>query len=371
MKFTIERANLLKTLNHVQSVVEKRNTIPVLSNVKIEASASSLSFKATDMDIEITENVEVQGATAGVTTAPAHTLYDIVRKLPDGSQVEVEYPSETGQMVVSSGRSKFTLACLPVEDFPVMTGDDMPYNFKISSEDLKSIIDRTKFAVSTEETRYYLNGIYVHAAEDDGVKVLRAAATDGHRLACVEVPLPAGAESIPGIIVPRKTIAEIRKLADEVSGEIEVSLSANKIRFSFEGIVLTSKLIDGTYPNYEKVIPKDNDKILEIDVKELISAVERVSIIAERSRGIKVTMQAGGMVLSSSSPEAGSAVEEVEASYESDSMEIGFNYRYLLDILQEVKGDTARFCMADSSAPAVISDISDTSALYVLMPMRV
>lgn len=372
MKFTIERANLLKTLSHVQSIVEKRNTIPVLSNVKIEAMEDGISFKATDMDTEITEIVDAKVTETGATTAPAHMLYDIVRKLSDGSDVEITFPDEKGQLTIASGRSKFALSTIGVEDFPVISGDKLPVNFSMAKEELKDVIDRTKFAVSTEETRYYLNGIYIHAKNEGEAKVLRVVATDGHRLACVESPLPQGAENMSGVIIPRKTIGEVRKLLDDTSAEnIAISLSENKIRFIMEDVTLTSKLIDGTYPDYERVIPTDNDKVLELGVKDLSQAVDRVSVVAERTRAIKVITAPNHITITTSSPDLGSAQEEVEAKYDSDSLEIGYNFRYLLDILNEVKGDSVKISFADGSSPSVIHDTSDTSAIYVLMPMRV
>jgi DNA polymerase-3 subunit beta len=372
MKLTIERAQLLKSLAHVQSVVERRNTIPILSNVKLEGRPGSLSLNATDMDLDIVETVAADVVRPGATTAPAHTFYEIVRKLPDGSQVEIEYHSDDGLLSLRSGRSKFSLSCLPVEDFPVLSGGDLPHSFGLPAAELKVLIDRTRFAISTEETRYYLNGIYLHAATSSAGEVLRAAATDGHRLARVEVTLPEGAAGMPGVIVPRKTVNEIRKLIDETDAEITVSLSETKIRFAFGDAVLTSKLIDGTFPDYERVIPEGNDKLLDVDVKSFAQAVDRVSAIStEKSRAIKLALEKGTVTLSASSPENGTAVEEIEAQYDSSPLEIGFNSRYLLDILSQVEGDSARFVMADAASPTVVKDVADGSAVYVLMPMRV
>ena len=372
MKFTIERASLLKTLGHMQSIVEKRNTIPVLSNVRIEALNGEISFKATDMDTEITEMAEAGVNETGATTAPAHMLYDIVRKLSDGADVEITFPDEKGQLTIASGRSKFSLSTIGVEDFPVISGDALPINFVMEKEELKDVIDRTKFAVSTEETRYYLNGVYMHAKKEGEAKVLRVVATDGHRLACVESPLPQGAENLAGVIIPRKTITEVRKLLDDNGAEnVTVSMSENKVRFALNDVTLTSKLIDGTYPDYERVIPTDNDKNLELGVKELSSAVDRVSVVAERTRAIKMITGSAKVTIMTSSPDLGSASEEVEAKYEGDSIEIGYNFRYLLDILNEIKGDSVRISFTDGTSPSVIHDTSDSSAIYVLMPMRV
>ena len=372
MKFTIERAILLKTLSHVQSIVEKRNTIPVLSNVRLEALADGISFKATDMDTEITEITDAKVVEKGATTAPAHMLYDIVRKLNDGSEVEIIFPDEKGQLSISSGRSKFSLPTIAVEDFPVISGDELPINFNMAKEDLKDVIDRTQFAASTEETRYYLNGLYIHAKNEGETKLLRIVATDGHRLACVEAPLPQGAEKMVGVIIPRKTIAEIRKLLDDSDSEnIAIALSENKIRFTLKDITLTSKLIDGTYPDYERVIPTGNDKVLEVSAKELSTAVDRVSVVAERTRAIKLITGKNHLVITTSSPDLGSALEELEATYNSDALEIGYNFRYLLDILSEIKGDNVQMTFSDNSSPSIVRDTADSSAIYVLMPMRV
>jgi DNA polymerase-3 subunit beta len=372
MKLVIERAALLKSLGHVQSVVERRNTIPILSNVRIDAVKGKLSLHATDMDIEIAETTSAEVAKPGATTAPAHTFYEIVRKLPEGAQVEISSSADGGQITLSSGRSRFNLACLPVEDFPAMAGGELGHSFTFGAADLRALIDRTKFAISTEETRYYLNGIYLHAAKSDGVAVLRAVATDGHRLARVEAPLPEGAAGMPGVIVPRKTVAELRRLIEEADGDISISLSDAKIRFALDNLVLTSKLIDGTFPDYERVIPAGNDKVMEADRKAMFDAVDRVSAISsEKSRSIKMACEKGTVTLSASSPEAGSAVEEIEASYGAGQLEIGFNSRYLLDILQQIEGDAARFSMSDAASPTIIRDVADASAVYVLMPMRV
>jgi DNA polymerase-3 subunit beta len=384
MNLTIERAALLRSLGHVQSVVERRTTIPVLSNVLLKASGSELSLAATDMELEIVEAVPAEVGRAGATTASAHTLYEIVRKLPDGAQVELDCASEStavgGVLTLRSGRSQFKLGCLPVDDFPQLSGGNLKHRFELAASDLRALIDRTKFAISTEETRYYLNGIYIHASRTvtgSGpgaieVPVLRAVATDGHRLARVEAPLPEGASQIPGVIIPRKAVAEVRKLIDEAAAKIEISMSDTKIRFAFDSITITSKLIDGTFPDYERVIPVGNDKIMEVKAKPFAAAVDRVATIStEKSRGIKLVINRDTLILSATSPEAGSATEEIEVKYGGPPLEIGFNSRYLLDITQQIEGDEARFIMADSAAPAIVRDNGVGGALYVLMPMRV
>jgi len=372
MKFVIERAALLKSLAHVQSVVERRNAIAILSNVLIEAAKGKLSLSTTDMDITIVDTVPCDVAQEGATTAPVHTLYDIVRKLPEGAQVEIESAKDASQLTLRSGRSRFTLACLPREDFPVGASDDLPHQFVLPAGELRTLIDRTRFAISTEETRYYLNGIYCHATEADGVKVLRAVATDGHRLARIQMPLPDGAAKMPAVIVPRKAVNELRKLIDETTEPVSIGVSETRIRFAFDNLVLSSKLIDGTFPDYERVIPLGNDKIMEVDCKEFAAAVDRVSTIStEKSRAVKLAIERGNLTLSASSPENGTATEEVEVKYDADPMQVGFNSRHLLDIAQQIEGEGAIFSMADAASPTVIRDAADTSALYVLMPMRV
>ena len=372
MKLTIERAALLRALGHVQSVVERRNTIPILSNVMLDARDGALSLTATDMDIAIVESVPADVATAGATTAPAHTLYDIVRKLPDGAQIGLETDAAAGQLQLSAGRARFRLGTLEIAEFPAMAGGSLPHEFQVTAAEFRQLVDRTRFAISTEETRYYLNGIYLHAIADGGVEMLRAVATDGHRLARVQMPLPEGAAGMPGVIVPRKTVNELRKLIDETGGDIAVSLSDTKIRFAFDDAVLTSKLIDGTFPDYERVIPVGNDKIMEVDRKSFAVAVDLVATIAtEKSRAIKLSVENGMLSLSANSPDAGSAEEEIEARYEGEPIKIGFNSRYLLDITQQIEGDKAQFVMADSGSPTIVRDAGDGSALYVLMPMRV
>lgn len=372
MKLTIERAALLRSLNHVQSVVERRNTIPILSNVQMDASGGKLRLTATDMDLAVVESVPATVAADGSTTAPAHTLYDIVRKLPEGAQVEMDASGEGDQLSLRAGRSRFTLQTLPTGDFPQMTSGDLPHRFKLPASELRSLIDRTRFAISTEETRYYLNGIYLHMAKKDNIEMLRAVATDGHRLARVELPLPKGAAGIPGVIVPRKTINELRKLIEETGEDVEIALSDAKVRFAFDDVELISKLIDGTFPDYDRVIPTANDKALEVDCGDFAAAVDRVATIStEKSRAVKLRVENGVVTLTASSPESGTATEEIEVSYKQEPIEIGFNARYLLDIAQQIEGETAQFSMADAASPTVIRDTDDPSALYVLMPMRV
>ncbi len=309
----------------------------------------------------------------GGTTAPAHTLYDIVRKLPDGAQVQMEYGSDDPRLILRAGRSQFALSCLPREDFPLLAAGELPHQFSIDVSDLQKLVERTKFAISTEETRYYLNGIFFQISEDDNSEpVLRAVATDGHRLARMDVPLPSGADEMPGIIVPRKTVLEISRLLESAEGLVHIGVSDAKIQFEFDGIELTSKLIDGTFPDTSRVIPDNNDKVLSINAREFAQAVDRVSTIsADKTRAVKLNLERDNLTLTVSNPEAGNATEEMMVDFPADPLEIGFNARYLLDITSQLHGDEARFFLADSGSPTIIRDTEDDVALYVLMPMRV
>ncbi len=372
MRVIIERAALLKSLNHVQSVVERRNTIPILSNVLIQAEDGGIKLMATDLDIEVVESVKADVGQVGATTVPAHMMYDIVRKLPDGSQLEFEQGPDDGRLTVSAGRSRFSLQALPPEDFPDLAAGDPSHTFAIPAADLKTLIEKTRFAISTEETRYYLNGIYLHHVEADGSDALRAVATDGHRLAQVQVPCPEGAAGMPGVIVPRKTVLEVVKLLEDSEDTIDVALSASKIRFTTDGVVLTSKLIDGTFPDYERVIPQGNDKTMEVDTRLFAQAVDRVSTISsEKGRAVKLNISPDRLVLTVNNPDSGSAEEEISAGYDGEPIDIGFNSRYLLDIAGQFKGDAATFLLADAGSPTILRDQHDEGALYVLMPMRV
>jgi len=370
MRVTIERSAFLRALNHVQSVVERRNTIPILSNVLLQATGGELKLTATDLDIEIVESVSAMVASPGSATVPAHMLYDIVRKLPEGAQLDLDQGADAARVNVFAGRSRFSLQALPPEDFPDIATGDFPNSFTISAADLRGLIEKTRFAISTEETRYYLNGIYFH--EVAAGNLLRAVATDGHRLAQAQIARPDGAKGMPGVIVPRKTVLEVVKLLEGVDGDVEVSLSASKIRFAAGDLVLTSKLIDGTFPDYERVIPRHNDKILEIDARTFAAAVDRVSTISmEKGRAVKLHMSGGKLVLSVNNPDSGSAEEELACSYDADPIDIGFNSRYLLDVAGQVKSDGIVFNLADAGSPTIIRDPGDERALYVLMPMRV
>ncbi|HEX8374031.1 MAG TPA: DNA polymerase III subunit beta [Geminicoccaceae bacterium] len=374
MKLTIERAALLRSLSHVQNVVERRTTIPILSNVKLAAEAGGrLALTATDMDLSLVAQEEAEIGRGGTTTVGAHTLFDIVRKLPDGSSVAIEQDGQAGEITLRAGRSTFNLPTLPADEFPAAGEEQLGVRFSLPAADLAKLIDKTRFAISTEETRYYLNGIHIHATKGGGAAaMLRGVATDGHRLARIEAALPKGAEQMPPIIVPRKTVAELRKLLEGDAGEVGVSVSPTRIQFTLPRAVLVSRLIDGTFPEYERVIPSGNEKVALLDTKEFARAVDRVSTIStDKARAVKLSLNGGTVTVSAVSADAGRAVEELDADYSSEPLEIGFNARYILDMMAEIDGPKVRLEMASAAAPTVVRDPEDSSTLYVLMPMRV
>jgi DNA polymerase III subunit beta len=372
MKISIERAVLLKAVGQAQSVVERRNTIPILANVLIEADGADVTFRATDLDIEVVDKVPAMVERAGATTVNAVMLHEIVRKLPDGATVALSSDDATGRLAIEAGRSSFSLATLPKEDFPVMASSEYTANFSAAAPVLRRLFDKSKFAISTEETRYYLNGVYLHVSEAEGGRVLRAVATDGHRLARIDADLPPGAEEMPGVIVPRKTVNELRKLLDDDEAQIAVSVSETKVRFATPGITLTSKVIDGTFPDYTRVIPTGNTKKMEVDAQAFAKAVDRVATVSsERSRAVKLQLDEDKLVLSVNAPDAGAAEEELAVAYGDERLEIGFNAKYLLEIASQVDRENAVFMFNSSGEPALMREGNDTSAIYVVMPMRV
>ncbi len=371
MKLEIERAALLRSLGHVQNVVERRTTIPILGNVKLAAS-DGLELLATDLDLTLLAREPAEVARAGATTVPAHTLFDIVRKLPEGAAVALEQAPGSSELRLSAGRSRFALPTLPPDEFPATAGDELEIRFEIGPAELAELIDKTRFAISTEETRYYLNGIHFHVAGAGATRTLRGVATDGHRLARIEVPLPPGAERMPPVIVPRKTVGELRKLLEGVEEPVRLAVSAGRIELACGRTRLLSRLIDGTFPDYERVIPTGNERIAVLATRAFAEAVDRVATISmEKARPIKLAFEAGRVTVSAVSPEQGRAEEELDCDWRGEPLEIGFNARYVLDIVAQIEGPELRIEMANAAAPTLLRDPGDPAALFVLMPMRV
>ena len=372
MKFSIERADLVKAVAQAQSVVERRHTIPILANVQIEATPEGVSFRATDLDTEVVDRAAAHVERPGATTVSAQMLNEIARKLPDGSLVTIAVDGANERLTVQAGRSNFTLATLPTEDFPVMANAEYTANFAAPAPVLRRLFDKSKFAISNEETRYYLNGVYMHVSQGEDGPVLRCVATDGHRLARIDAALPQGAADMPGVIVPKKTVAELRKLLDDDDMQIAVSVSETKVRFATPRITLTSKVIDGTFPDYTRVIPTGNTRKMEVDAKDFARAVDRVATVSsERSRAVKLALDMDRLVLSVNAPDAGTADEELAVAYGDEPLEIGFNAKYLQEIASQVDRENAVFMFNGSGDAALIREGSDLSAVYVVMPMRV
>lgn len=369
LHLVVEKNTLLTALAHCQGVVERRNTVPILAHVLLEAQGSTLKITATDLEMAFIETLPAHVTAPGSTTVSAQRLFEVVRKLPEGSEIELKTTEDGASLQLRSARSNYSFSCLPVIDFPPMATENLPCTFKIHAGELSRLIDKTRFSMATEETRYYLNGIYFHKSPDG---FLRAVATDGLRLAQAQVELPPEASSMPQVIVSRKTIHEIRKLIDEVAEEVTVSLSENKIQFSVGTSFLISRLIEGKFPEYEKVIPLSNDKILEVDVKIFSDAVDRIAIMStDKLRPVKINVAGTTMTLSAHSTDTGSAIEELEVGYAGEPVDFGFNARYILDVTQQIASQTLHFLIGDETEAIIAKDASDDSALYVLMPMRV
>lgn len=375
MEIKANSSDLLKALNHIHGIVEVRHTLPILSNIVLSAENSELSLSSTNLDIFCSDKIDAEIVNSGEISVPAITFFEIVKRLPSGSDVILSMGDEDTELILKCGRSKFNLSTLRTEDFPILSDKDLSTNFVISADELSRMIDKTKFAISNEETRYYLNGIFFHKAESNSIKFLRAVATDGHRLAQYDIPLPQGAEEITGIIIPKKTVFELRKVLDDADGDVSVSLNENKIKFSFNNLKIISKVIDGTFPDYTKVIPQNNDKKFKTNNSELKNAIDRVSAVAineeTKSKAIKLTIENNKLNLSVESQSKGSAKEEIDISYSNEKVDIGFNSRYLLDICNEVDGDEIDVNLLDSISPAIILDKTDENLFFVLMPMRI
>ena len=375
MEFKINSTDLLKALSHIHGIVEVRHTLPILSNVILEAKDDKLILSSTNLDIYCSDKIKAEVLRSGEVSVSAVTFFEIIKRLPSGSEVLMIMEEGENEIRLTCGRSKFNLSTLKTDDFPIISDSDLSTNFVLSADELIRIIDKTKFAVSNEETRYYLNGIFLHKAERNSIQFLRAVATDGHRLAQYDIPLPQGAEDITGIIIPKKTIYELRKVLDDANGDVSVSLNENKIKFSFNDLKVVSKVIDGTFPDYTKVIPQKNDKNFKTNNSDLKNAIDRVSAVAaneeSKSKAIKFCIENNSLSLSVESQSKGSANEVIDVNYSGDKVDIGFNSKYIVDICNEVDGDEISISLSDSISPAIILDKTDENLFFVLMPMRI
>ena len=375
MEFKINSSDLLKALSHIHGIVEVRHTLPILSNIILKAKDNELTLSSTNLDIYCADKIKANVSIAGEISVSAVTFFEIVKRLPSGSEVVMTMEEGENEIILKCGRSKFNLSTLKTDDFPIISDNDLSTNFVLSADELIRIIDKTKFAVSNEETRYYLNGIFFHKADRNSIQFLRAVATDGHRLAQYDIPLPQGAEEITGIIIPKKTIFELRKVLDDANGDVSISLNENKIKFTFNDLKIISKVIDGTFPDYTKVIPQNNNKNFKTNNNELKNAIDRVSAVAaneeSKSKAIKLSLDDNKLNLSVESQSKGSANEIIDISYDGDKVDIGFNSKYIIDICNEVDGEEVNISLLDSVSPAIILDKTDENLFFVLMPMRI
>ena len=375
MDFRVNSTELLRALSHIHGIVEVRHTLPILSNIIITTHDNLLSLSSTNLDIFCSDDLEAEVSQNGSTSVSAATFYEIVKRLPSGSEIHVSLSEEDSTLTLKCGRSKFNLTTISPDDFPKISHDDLNIQFVLSATELKRMIDKTKFAISNEETRYYLNGVFLHQTQKNSIDILRAVATDGHRLAQYDIPLPQGAKDMNGIIIPKKMIQELRRVLDDATGDINIQLNENKIKFSFNNMQIISKVIDGTFPDYTKVIPQSNDKSITTNNEELKKAIDRVSAVAineeTKSKAIKLIIESNKISLSVDSTSRGSAIEEIDLDYNNEKVEIGFNSRYLIDICNEIDGDKINLKFLNSTSPAIILDNTDENLFFVLMPMRI
>lgn len=371
MKLSISRETLFRALRHMSAVVEKRTSIAILGNVRLKAENNKLETTATDNDIAVQGVAEAFVDEAGTTTVSASKLFEIVSKIPEGVMVAMQLADGGSRLAISAGKAKFSLATLGAEAFPDMTRVDGGTTFEMTSADLKKMLDKVQFAASSDETRAYLTGVYLHVVQSEEGQLLRTVATDGHRLAKADMPCPSGAEEMPSVILPRKCVVELRKLADEAK-TISLTVSEKKIQAEAGDIVLTSKVIDANYPDYDRVIPKANSSAMMVSRKSLLQAVERVSILShEKTRSVRFSVIENQLALSANNPDQENASEELKVSYGDSPLEVGFNARYLTDIGGQVTSDDIEFRFKDSASPVLVRDPADSTTTFVVMPMRV
>lgn len=364
MKISIERDVLLKPLQQVIGAVEKRNTMPALANILIKADSNQIQFTGTDLEIELQASIEHPVEESGETTLPARKLMDICKALPEGATITID--ADGNKASVKSGRSRFSLVTLPAAEFPVLEDITSSKLFSLPQSTLKSLIEKTAFAMAHQDVRYYLNGLMLEVSPN----LLRSVATDGHRLAMGETQAEIDTESQQQVIVPRKGIHELSRLLED-EGDAQVQISANHIRVTTDGLRFTSKLIDGRFPDYDRVLPKGGDKDLLVNRDALRHALSRASILSnEKYRGIRLLIQAKGLKIQAHNPEQEEAEDELEIPYEGESLEIGFNVNYLIDVLNTVKDENVVITLKDSNSSALIKGENTEDAQYVVMPMR-
>ena len=371
MQFEIKRDILLKSLNFVQGVIEKKNTLPILSNVLLELKNNALSIVATDLDLIFYEKIEeIKIINEGSTTTSAAVLYDILRKISSNSNLKFELKNEN-KLSLKSENSDFNLLCLPTDNFPSFSDNFDGQEIELDNSKFLKLLNKTRISISNDDTRHYLNGIFLHLTEANGRNFLTGVATDSHRLSSSSLEIT-NLENFSSIILPRKTVFQLCTLLSEIPEKLKMQINENKIKFSFGKVKLISKVIDGKFPDYKKVVPLDNKKVLEVSSKDFIDSIERVtSVSLDRKEGVKLNISKNDVQLSVNSANSGEGNEKINAKFNSENINISFNSKYLLDIASEIEDKNIRMNFKDSISPVLIEDVSDRNSYYVIMPMKI
>ena len=371
MQFEIKRDILLKSLNFVQGVIEKKNTLPILSNVLLELKNNTLSIVATDLDLIFYEKIEeIKIINEGSTTTSAAVLYDILRKISSNSNLKFELKNEN-KLSLKSENSDFNLLCLPTDNFPSFSDNFDGQEIELDNSKFLKLLNKTRISISNDDTRHYLNGIFLHLTEANGRNFLTGVATDSHRLSSSSLEIT-NLENFSSIILPRKTVFQLCTLLSEIPEKLKMQINENKIKFSFGKVKLISKVIDGKFPDYKKVVPLDNKKVLEVSSKEFVDSIERVtSVSLDRKEGVKLNISKNDVQLSVNSANSGEGNEKINAKFNSENINISFNSKYLLDIASEIEDKNIRMNFKDSISPVLIEDVSDRNSYYVIMPMKI
>ena len=371
MQFVVKRDILLKSLNFVQGVVEKKNTLPILSNVLLQLKDKKLSIIATDLDIIFyDEIIDVKIINEGSTTTSAAILYDILRKISSNSELNFNLKSEN-KLSLKSENADFNLLCLPTDNFPTFADEFEGQKISLNNNRFLKLLNKTKISISNDDTRHYLNGIFLHLTEAHGRNFLTGVATDSHRLSSSSLEIENAAD-FNSLILPRKTVFQLCSLLAESSDQLLMQTADNKIKFSLGNIKLISKVIDGKFPDYNKVVPKSNDKTLEVFSKDFINSIERVaSVSLDRKEGVKLLINKDNVQLSVNSANSGEGNEKIKASFNSDNLNISFNSKYLIEIASEIEDKKLKMNLKDSTSPVLVEDASDKNSYYVIMPMKI
>ena len=371
MQFVIKRDSLLKSLNFVQGVVEKKNTLPILSNVLLELKNKKLSIIATDLDIIFYDEIsDVKVLNEGSTTTSAAILYDILRKISSNAEINFDLKTEN-KLSLKSENSDFNLLCLPVDNFPSFNDDFEGKEITLNSNKFLKLMNKTKISISNDDTRHYLNGVFLHLTEAQGRNFLTGVATDSHRLSSSSIELENGSDLI-SLILPRKTVFQLCTLLAETEDKLLMQTKENKIKFSLGNMKLISKVIDGKFPDYKKVVPTSNDKVALVSTKDFINSIERVvSVSLDRKEGVKLTVNKDNIQLSVNSANSGEGNEKIKANFNSENLNISFNSKYLIDIASEIEDLSIKMNFKDSTSPVLIEDVSDKNSYFVIMPMKI